>query len=637
MNPRIHPTPPAHRRRERGSALVIVTLVMVILTLLGISYLTLADTESLIALNMTYQEQALYAAESAARITVEWFNNPDLTTGMLVPTVAQVDRTQRWIDADDDPTTATITNAIIPVVEGDLTKPFYRDGLDDLFEKPYRGSMVVGFMGDEDGPDLVIDAAAGGNQAAYLDTLNASLFGTYPSDINITVAADARVRARILRIEVYQPPLVNLSGTWSRYGIATVRVIAGIFTNAADGDASNDKEVARRVVRVVVNETPYPGPTGPLQTCEDMDTNGDFGVKWGKGSAQGDVDLSNNLDSKHDSGFPFAENSNTSHIYEDPLGLPGNSDLFDTWYANWQGQTIEDPWYSFEAGGQIDAYSTADIQPFDPELTTAPEDHSNLFHEMGANAVGCPDFDYRTWKSVAQNGGRNVLYLAYDSPTGTFRLDGIGDPKSFRTWTEGEKGLFFFDTMDSQPPAADGSNLTPAIGINGAAWTADGFIYLNSTNFATTGAGATPQRWIFPPGEPYVDLNNDGDHDAGEPHVNLAYNGLTFVVDNTATGTVTADTDGDGTTETYATTVGWDMLGLPVQTGINLYGIMYTSGQFDAQGNFAYYGSVVAKKSIGPSAGTPDFYWDERIVQGNWPPPGIDLPRVVISRWEIEL
>ena len=125
-------TPRGSQRRERGSALIIATLVMVILTLLGISYLTLAETETMIAMNMTYQEQALYAAESGARIVVAWFNNPDTATGYLVPAPNQVDRSQRWIDHDDDPTTATITNAGNPVASGDASKPPYRDGLNDL-------------------------------------------------------------------------------------------------------------------------------------------------------------------------------------------------------------------------------------------------------------------------------------------------------------------------------------------------------------------------------------------------------------------------------------------------------------------------------------------------------------------------
>ncbi|MFQ5719502.1 MAG: PilX N-terminal domain-containing pilus assembly protein [Acidobacteriota bacterium] len=621
---------------ERGSALVISTLVMVILTLLGISYLTLADTETLIAVNLTYQEQALYAAESGTRMVVNWFNDP-AATGVLVPTTSQVDRTKRWIDHDDNPTTATITDATTPVTEGDPNKPFYRDTTDDLFEKPYRGALSVAFTGTEDGPDLVIDADAGGNQAAYLTTVNTALFGTYPSDITITNAPDARLRARIVKIEIYQPPLVNLSGGWSRYGIATVKVTAGIFKNAADGDASNDYEVGRRVVKAVVNETPYPGPTGPLQSCLDLGSNGSFAVHWGDTSAVGNATIASNHDAKHDSTFPFAKDSASSHIYEDPNGAPGNSDLFDTWYANFQGQALEDPWFKFQAGGQINAYGTTDIQPFDPVLTTAPQDHSNLLQNLGTSAIRCPDFDYRTWKAIAQNGGKNVNYLVYDSTTQTFKLDGMGDTKSFRTWTEGQQGVFFFDTADGLPPASDGSNLTPAISISGAAWNSKGFIYLNAADFRTTGAGSAPTEWIFPPGEPYVDLNNNSQFDTGEPFVNLQYNSGNFVVDSTATQTVSADADGDGTAETYSTTVGRDTLGPPFSRSINMYGIFYTSGTFQAQGNFAYYGSVVGKAGVGPGSGTPDIYWDDRIVQGGWPPPGIDLPRVIISRWEVEL
>ncbi len=628
---------PAGKRGERGAALILAVLVMVILTLLGLSYLTLADTESLIAVNMTYQEQALFAAETGGRIVVDWFNRPQPATGFLLPTIAQVDRTKRFIDHDSNPTTATITNAGTPAVEGDPTKPFYRDTTNDLFEKPYRGSLAVAFLGTEDGPDLVIDAAAGGNQAAFLASLSNSLFGTYPSDINITNAADAHLRARILKIEVYQPPLINLSGNWSRYGVATVKVTAGVFRFAADSNAANDREVARRVVKAVVNETPYPGPTGPLQTCETMLTNGDFNVRWGTASAVGNTTLNANWDAKQNSGFPWAQNSRDSHIYADPLGAPGNSTYFDTWYANWQNRNMEDPWYKIEIGGQLNAFATTDIQPFDPVLTTAPEDHSNIFHSLGAAAVRCPEFEYSTWKNVAQNGGRNVNYLAYDAGTGTFRLDGVGDPKSFRTWTENQAGLFFFDTRDGLPPATDGSNLTPAISINGAAWNTNGFVYLNSANFTTTGGGVPPNKWIFPPGEPYVDLDLNGRWDPGEPHVNLQYNGTTFRVDSGATQTVTADTDGDGVNETYTTTLSRDMLGLPVQRPINLYGVLYTSGRFDAQGNFAYFGAVVSKKTIGPSGGTPDFYWDDRIAQGNWPPPGLELPRVIVSRWDVEL
>ena len=112
---------------------------------------------------------------------------------------------------------------------------------------------------------------------------------------------------------------------------------------------------------------------------------------------------------------------------------------------------------------------------------------------------------------------------------------------------------------------------------------------------------------------------------------------LPFIVDNTAAQTISVDADGDGVNETYSTTVGRDSLGLPFQREIDFYGIFYTSGVFQAQGSWAYYGAVVGKRGIGPGSGTPDIYWDDRLAQGQWPPAALSLPRVIISRWDVEL
>ena len=77
------------------------------------------------------------------------------------------------------------------------------------------------------------------------------------------------------------------------------------------------------------------GPFGPLHSCVDLGANGEFNARWGVTTAVGNADISTNHDSKHDSGVPYAHDSRDSHIYEDPNGTPGNSDLFDAWYANW--------------------------------------------------------------------------------------------------------------------------------------------------------------------------------------------------------------------------------------------------------------------------------------------------------------
>src|SRR6185436_12746724 len=139
---------------ERGSALLIAVLVMVIMTLLGISYLMLAQTESQIAENELNAQQTLFAADAGARVVMNWFNDPT-GTGYKVPTAAQVNRAIRWYDHDGNSGTATVLG-----VASDTAKPIYRDGTNDLFDKAYRGSNFLAFMGEEshaggdEGPDL---------------------------------------------------------------------------------------------------------------------------------------------------------------------------------------------------------------------------------------------------------------------------------------------------------------------------------------------------------------------------------------------------------------------------------------------------------------------------------------------------
>src|SRR5256712_13162170 len=90
---------------EQGSALIIATLVTVILALLGLSYLMMAQTESTIAENERNSATAMYVAEAGARLAVNWFNDPS-STGYLVPTSPQGDRTLRAFDHDANPRTA---------------------------------------------------------------------------------------------------------------------------------------------------------------------------------------------------------------------------------------------------------------------------------------------------------------------------------------------------------------------------------------------------------------------------------------------------------------------------------------------------------------------------------------------------
>lgn len=70
------------RTRERGAALVVGLLLLLVLTILAISGMTTASLEMLMAGNEQYQERAFQAADSAVeRAIIAGVYNTNLTTG----------------------------------------------------------------------------------------------------------------------------------------------------------------------------------------------------------------------------------------------------------------------------------------------------------------------------------------------------------------------------------------------------------------------------------------------------------------------------------------------------------------------------------------------------------------------------
>ncbi len=624
---------------ERGSALIVSIIVMVILTLLGISFLLMADTENQIAQNELRSAQALQAAESGARMVKRWFDKPFGSQNVSNPTLGgEIDLTLRLIETDGDPSTPPVAQ------NGSSTYPRYKqgvdldgDGSDDLFDKPYRGSEYHALMGTADGPDMRIMADDSTQAANFLASLSTDLFGAYPG---------GGLQARIEQIDIYGPPYIDIGGNWTRYGIGTVMVIARIYQTIG----GTEQVLAERMVKAVINEMPYPGPYGPLHSCDNLSWNGDFQVHWGPASATGESTLTNSH-----LGVPVSW----------PRVPPPGQRVDGLWTADWanymaavDGEVIEDPWFRFLSGGPMDqsaggflwsapAAQRADDQPFAfdwvhpaavgdghwPSHNHEPADdgcHSNVFQNQPM--VTCPDFDYEMWKSIVTSGGSDMHYMVWDNGT-SFKEDGIGTAQTFQSITDNNEGLWFFDTVDGLPPHDDDGNgtpdnLTPAIQIFNGTWGTRGFIYLNALSFQTKGAAGRAVTFNAP-GEPYDDADVSGTYDVGEQYINLTYPtvmGNPFIID-------TADTYG-GAGVPMRNDRGPDIAGTA-----SLWGIMYNSGHFEATGNATYYGSIVAKSGVGllsMAAGTPTLYWDESIVK-NWPPPGWDLPRVVITKWETDL
>ena len=618
----MHATPPRDGPREEGAALVLAVLVITLLTLLGVSYLMMADTESRIAENERLAAQVLYVGESGVRMVKRWFDTPGSAANLVNPPIAAIDRTLRRIDADGDPSTD-------PVPQDGSTWPMYKqgvdldaDGEDDVFDRPYRSSLRDTLLGTESGPDVRIDGSASEAARTFLSDLSDALLGGFP-------AGGAGIRARIARIDVYAPPYVRVGGAWNRYGVATAAVTARISRTSGPSEIV----LAEKVVRAVLNETPFPGPFGPLHSCAELRYDGNFSPHWGTVTAVGDLDLPNALDVKVDDsiprGIPTAPRVDTMWG-SDLTTSPNWADYAASVGAS--GLAIEDPWLRILTAGDFlepTGHPRGGGQqplPFSwspphPAPLADADDHSNLFQNLPL--VRCPDFDYETWKSIATSGGENVHYYTWANGS-SFQENGIGPALTFESVTDGRAGLFFFDTKDRRPPRDDDGdgvfdNLTPAIRIAGSTWGARGFLYLNAEQFQTrgvTGRAATFRA----PGEPYLDANANAVRDDGEPYLNLEY--------PDALGGTFRATDVDD---------GYDGAGPAVEDEAAIWGILYTNGYYDATGNAKYFGSVITKQGViaSPAAGTPDLYWDESIVE-NWPPPEWDLPRVFITRWETD-
>lgn len=283
-------------RRQRGSALLVSLMVMVGLSLLGLGFVAVTETESAIAVNERNSAQAQFAAETGARAVVEFFQDTDWADARgLLPKNLTAFKTRREFPGQ-------------PAWDG-YYKP---NALYLLFDKPFKGGDYGNkFYGDGDvtPPTADVWIYYGKNAAStqYLNTLNAALFVPDPAH-NETV--------RISDIRVYAPPIpgetLNAKNFWgeskqSRYGVATVKVTAQKVVGACPAwNSASCRVVAERAVKTVVAETPFPTVDGAIETSGTLIGQGSFEVYWGKVLSEKGIELKRAV-----AGMPWLDAKNT--------------------------------------------------------------------------------------------------------------------------------------------------------------------------------------------------------------------------------------------------------------------------------------------------------------------------------------
>lgn len=76
------------------------------------------------------------------------------------------------------------------------------------------------------------------------------------------------------------------------------------------------------------------------------------------------------------------------------------------------------------------------------------------------------------------------------------------------------------------------------------------------------------------------------------------------------------------------TSNGYDLDGASVPLDVILYGVLYNESQYNAEGDAAYYGSVLIQDDVVKGNGTVDVWFDEKLIKGAWAPP--NMPRVIV-------
>src|SRR5687768_1788631 len=97
---------PALSKRERGSALLVTLMILVGLSLLGLGFVAMSETEGAIATNERNTNQTLHVAEAGAKTVVEWFQDPEWALAQgLMPANTDAIKVVRKLSLEATPTT----------------------------------------------------------------------------------------------------------------------------------------------------------------------------------------------------------------------------------------------------------------------------------------------------------------------------------------------------------------------------------------------------------------------------------------------------------------------------------------------------------------------------------------------------
>jgi hypothetical protein len=555
-----------HRKHDRGSALLVSLMVMVGLSLLGLSFVAISETESAISVNERNKTQTTALAEAAAKAVVQWFQDPDtMDARNLLPPNDNLLKTSRTV----------------PGYSG-FYKPDTATEL--LCDTPFGPTQPNMFLGTETTADIEIVDGENTAATAFLASFNTSMFFNDEG-------------GKITSIRIYAPPVVGgslVGGFWvggQRYGIATIAVTAQKTNSKGD-------IIAQSICRIVVAPFPLPGPSGAIQAGGGIATNGAYQVHWGSVESEDDGEtfikrewtsfpwfdaydrayIEYGLDSskvwKANTAYQIGEvvrptdpaiaklreyvvvatraPTHKTHATNEPTWNVAAADWYGgdvqflkrtptvypiavstgplyqrhAWLYEMLKRPVEDPWYTVRTRGRVDGkdygkgpaglphaydYATqadSNMAGNAGNFVTGGANRSHYFQYQTYNdrplykEVSIPKFDYDFWKAAAIAGRGQPGVYYLEHKGGGKFSDGV-TTQPFADWIESKQGFLFFDSNNNLNPQNGGAGTLVAGGADVCG--AKGVIYMNYDEIKSTGCNGV-DGWYNQPGEPFRDI-----------------------------------------------------------------------------------------------------------------------------------
>lgn len=311
------------KRLNKGSALLVTLLIMVILTLTGISFLFMADTENKISNNYYLAMRALLAAQSGVYMVNSWFNYAKDTLTLL-PSANDIQFNPRQNTSD-----GTNSNTLY---KWGCQAPNANCSSYKLFDRPFIGinytpTVYQRFFGTSQNPDILI-SYKNNKSVNYLNNLNTLLLGSATGPI------------RISEIKLYSPPVSPYADdpTDTRntpYGICTAEITAETVRRDSSGNVA--EVLSTRRVRGIITDVNFAIAGVAFDVDGIINQNGAVRVWWGTMKSTKAI-YDNNV--QHlGKGAPWYVNLKGTVL---PCGT-----LFGTTSepSQIEGVSLEDPWF----------------------------------------------------------------------------------------------------------------------------------------------------------------------------------------------------------------------------------------------------------------------------------------------------